>query len=412
MRLRPFAAAALLLAGMTPARALPPVPITSADAPAPLLEPGKPVDWLFVFKFNTASFPGCGGNDQRVCLFDTAGTPKDYKFGQQFVYASAANPALQKGSGCAGDTPRDPLGATFGQVYNGNPFYVVWNDQFYGNPPVDGGSTWGHSKGMLAWNAAGEGVVLQVSTPSWPASGSKANPRVGDGNTLGCVTDDDVEVSQHFFALRLSKTDLPVVLRAMQNASVVTDPKIPQIVRNGGPVEIQALVNGLGKLSASKKATTAVLSSGVTLVSKPSDLIVPPWQLVSALLGGPKLRAATWIEGKNLIIHSTGPATKVGCWAADLPKPGPVELALSGSWMGQHIGLTGGAKPDGNHAKIGVDEPATRAIFGDMNQEGSLSGPKCNSAQNQRGGMFFVVPDPVLAKSVDKLIEGASDPVP
>ena len=84
---------------------------------------------------------------------------------------------------------------------------------------------------MLAWNDAGEGVVMQVSTPSWPASGSKKFPRKSDGNTLGCVKDDDVEVSQHFFSLKLTKDDTVKVLQALENASVVTDPANPQIVQ-------------------------------------------------------------------------------------------------------------------------------------------------------------------------------------
>jgi hypothetical protein len=55
---------------------------------------------------------------------------------------------------------------------------------------------------MLAWNADGDGLIMQVTTPSWPAAGSKSSPRKTDGNTLGCVKDNNVLVSQHFFALR------------------------------------------------------------------------------------------------------------------------------------------------------------------------------------------------------------------
>src|SRR5204863_8132467 len=120
----------------------------------------------------------------------------------------------------------DPVGATFDGVYNDGFFYVIWNDQFYGDPAIAGctnscSSPWGHSKGMLAWNDAGDGFVMQVSTPSWPAAGSKLSPRKTDGNTLGCVTDDDVKVSQHFFALKLTKDDVVKVLKALKNASVV-----------------------------------------------------------------------------------------------------------------------------------------------------------------------------------------------
>ena len=40
-------------------------------------------------------------------------------------------------------------------------------------------------------------------TGSWPGSGSSAEPRKKDGNTLGYINDDNLEVSQHFFALKL-----------------------------------------------------------------------------------------------------------------------------------------------------------------------------------------------------------------
>jgi len=59
--------------------------------------------------------------------------------------------------------------ATFNQIYNGALFYVLWNDQFYGDPlPIEYAPD-GHSKGLLAWN--------------------------NDGNSLGCVADNDVFTS-------------------------------------------------------------------------------------------------------------------------------------------------------------------------------------------------------------------------
>ena len=109
-----------------------------------------------------------------------------------------------------GDTTADPIGATFEEVYDNSFHYVIWNDQFYDDPEINGCSKscsgpWGHSKGMVAWNDSGEGFVLQVTTPSWPAAGSKQFPRKTDGNTLGCVKDNDVQVSQDFFALKLTE---------------------------------------------------------------------------------------------------------------------------------------------------------------------------------------------------------------
>jgi hypothetical protein len=386
----------------------------AADAPAPLLKAGHAVDWWFVFKLNSKNFPGCGAGATRQCTF--GGKVQDYKaFGQQFVYASSENGKLQLGSGCAGETATDPLGATFDQVYNGAYNYLIWNDQFYDDPKIKGctkecGSPWGHSKGMLAWNDAGEGFVLQVSTPSWPASGNKKSPRKTDGNTLGCVRDDDVEVSQHFFALKLSKDDLVKVLGALQNASVVTDPKNAQIVKAGGPADAQKLVKSLGVKSKATAALREELSSGVELISKPSALNVPPWQMVSSFLKGVSLRAATWWEDPK--IDSTTAATKIACWSNTLGKPGAVEIATTGQWAGKEIGLTGGSGPDFNHAKIGVSTSGTEhyAIFGDMNQQGTVSGANCDSSQNGRGGLFYVIDNQELSDSLASLIKGDSAP--
>src|SRR5262245_39524850 len=173
-----------------------PEPVAAA-VPVPLLGHGKAVDWWFVFKLNASKFPDCGGA-ARACPF--GGTVEKYKVGQQYVFASSESPTLKQGAGCAGDTGSDPIGATFEQVYNGAFHYLVWNDQFYNDPKINGcsgnscGAPWGHSKGMLVWNDAGNGFVMQVTTPSWPASGSKKHPRTNDGNTLGCIDDDNVLV--------------------------------------------------------------------------------------------------------------------------------------------------------------------------------------------------------------------------
>jgi hypothetical protein len=139
------------------------------------------------------------------------------------------------------------------------------------------------------------------------------SPRKTDGNTLGCATDNNVKVSQRFFALKLSKDDLVKLLGALQNASAVTDWKNPQIVKNGGPVEVQKLVKSLGVKTKARTALLEELSSGVELISKPSALNVPPWQMVSSLLKGVSLRTATWWA--NPKIHSTTANTRIGCWS-------------------------------------------------------------------------------------------------
>ena len=382
--------------------------VTATGSPSPLLSIGKPVDWWFVFKFNSETLPGCDGGALRSCPF--GGTVQQYShFSQQFAYASSINQSLQEGGGCLGDGTTDPVGATFEQVYDGHFFYVLWNDQFDGDPANTKSAPAGHSKGLLAWDSSGNGMVMQVSTPSWPGSGSSQNPRATDGNSLGCVKDNDVLVSQHFFALKLNKDDVVAVLNALGNASVVTDPARRELLNNGGPADIQALAGSLGKLSHSKTVMKTTLSSGVVLLSKPSDLEVPPWQMVSAMLGGEPLRVASWWTKPE--IATTTASDTVGCWDTSLGKPGAVEIATSGTWNGTSIGLEGMDEPEGNHAKIGVSTGThSYVIFGDMNQQGSLSGPKCNSSQNGRGGLFYVVDNSQLQSSVRDLVKGETAP--
>jgi hypothetical protein len=389
------------------------------NVPVPLLAAGHPVDWWFAFKLN-ATFPDCGGAP-KACPF--GGSVQNYKSGQglQYVVASSDEPTLKQGSGCAGETQSDPIGATFEQVYNGSFHYLIWNDQFYNDPQIAGcsgtscGAPWGHSKGMVAWNDDGNGFVMQVTTPDWPTAGSKDHPRKSDGNTLGCIANDnDVLVSQHFFALKLNKSDLMNVLKALQNASVVTDSANPQIVSNGGPSDVRQLVSSLGVKSDSNHVITVTLSSGVKLISKPSSLNVPPWQMVSSILGGVSLRTATWWASPQ--IPTTTASTNVKCWDDSLPaKPGAVQIATTGKWDGKAIGLTGGASKDHNHAKIGVSLSGNNSysIFGDMNQQGTLvpivkpnKKPSCASSQNGRGGLFYVVNNKDLTKSVTQLISG------
>jgi hypothetical protein len=386
----------------------------------PLLSAGEPVDWWFVFKFNARSFPGCPSDhvDQRQCLFggEVQHSPNyEHRFSQQFAYASSSDRTLRHGAQCAGASTEDPLGATFAQVHQGPFYYVVWNDQFDGDPKLPCGSScslpWAHSKGLLAWGEDGQGLVLQVSTPSWPGSGSSVFPRKA-GNTLGCISSgNNVMVSQHFFALRLTKDDVVSVLKALRNARVVTAPSgYGQIVRNGGPVDVQDLVISLGTPQDSSTATISTLSSGVRLISKPAALHVPPWQMVSALLGATPLRVATWWQQNRLF--TTRANTVISCWDwKQLGRAGAVEIATSGQFDGHSFGLVGGPHPEGNHAKLGVSIDPSRpySIFGDMNQEGGLR-VDCTDAQNPRGGLFYVVEDRQLFDSMTLLLAGGTAP--
>jgi hypothetical protein len=401
------------------------------STPSPLWSGSQSVDWWFAFKFNAETFPR-PSTTVPTCMFGgkPGGTRKYTRIGQSYVTASSTHTALVKGTGFLGDSLADPLGATFNEVYNGDLSYLVWNDQFYRSPVLacEGsvgnacGAKWAHSKGLLAWNDDGDGFILQVTTPSWPGAGSNSHPRPKDGNSLGCVNDDNVDLSQGFFALRLTKDDLLKVLAALQTEGAVTDPSNLQIAKIGGPQEVRDAATKLGSPNAVATFTQQTLSTGVRIIAKAGGLTAPPWQFVSAVLGKVPLRIATFWQGA--LIYSTPGRTQPDCWPAALHSvsPGAVQIVTTGIWDGKTIGLTGTSQKDeagnslgANHAKLGVStgngSPLT--IFSDMNQDGAIS-PRgkltCSSSQNARGGLFFVVEDAGLHKSVSALLTGKIAP--
>jgi len=164
-------------------------------------------------------------------------------------------------------------------------------------------------------------------------------------------------------------------------------------------------VNSLGRLSKSETLVEGKLSTGVTFISKPSDMNVPPWQMVSSQLGGVSLRTATFWASPQ--IPTTTDSTVPGCWDEALGTPGPVAIATTGSWRGKTFDLTG--TPGGNHAKIGVTTSGTTAysIFGDENQQGQLE-TDCKSSQNGRGGTFYALENQDLTTSITNLIAGST----
>jgi hypothetical protein len=426
------AAAGQLDSSTTTRVAPPPAALLAMADPAPSPAPqaiagGKPVTWWFAYKFSSSSFPTRVDDPNRDCPF--GGTPIRQGFSQRYVSASSANPALVDGPSLLGASTADPLGATFAKIYGGKYYFVVWNDQFKDDPVVKGpectttqcGSPWGHSKGILAWDKDGNGVVIQVTTPSWPGSGSAAHPRAA-GNTLGCVTNDnDVSNAQDFFALTLKPNDVKMVLQALALASVSTDIANPQLVnrRIAGAqplADLDAIVATLGRQVDDKAFSVQRLSSNVLLIAKPSALHVPPWQFVSSVLGGEGLQTATWWAQPR--IASTRSAADVHCWDPSLKiPPGRVDVAVSSIYESAQLAFTGGP----NHAKIGTSLGGGGhhyAIFGDLNQQGKLgtaadNGDKtCASSQNGRGGMFFVLSDPTLSSGISKLITGKIAPYP
>ena len=89
-----------------------------------------------------------------------------------------------------------------------------------------------------------------------------------------------------------------------------------------------------------------------------------------------------------------------------------VELATSGRFGSTNFGLTGGGGNDKNHAKFAVSLFGDHhyAIFGDMNQQGDISGKNCSSSQNGRGGLFFVIDDTTLFNGLTDLSTGGTAP--
>jgi hypothetical protein len=131
--------------------------------------------------------------------------------------------------------------------------------------------------------------------------------------------------------------------------------------------------------------------------------------MVSAQLGGLDLRVASWWA--NPKIDSTKKGETPACWDSALGIPGAVEIATSGIWEGTSLGLEGGLGGNYNHAKIGISKDSSKplCIFGDMNQQGALSG-NCSSSQNGRGGTFFVLENKKLFDSLTSLLTGESAP--
>lgn len=69
----------------------------------------QPVDWMFAFKFNAGTFPGCTDDGTPPPVGSKGifgGTVQKYPSGhsQQYVFASSASPVLAKGEQCLGGT--------------------------------------------------------------------------------------------------------------------------------------------------------------------------------------------------------------------------------------------------------------------------------------------------------------------
>lgn len=385
---------------------------------APLLGDGTEADWWFVFKLPTAGFEGCSGKPS--CIF--GGDVQDYStgYGLQHLEAHSVGgktSSFEINKNCLGSSD-DAVSKTFAQVYHGTAAnYVIWNDQFYGDPQpkvsprcssTECAAPWGHSKGVLAWGEDGTGFVMQVSTPDWPGNGDSSKTR-SQGNTLGCTKDNNAKVAQHFFAVRLaSAADTAAVLQALQTASSVTDPSNSELVKlTKGPKNLATLANSLGQLSGAVAPFDGQISTAnVRLIAKPHALNLPPWHMVSAM-SGVGLRTATWWATPKLLSTKAGTP---GCWDSSLPEAKEVQVALTGAWDGNALSFKGVTATSGNHAKIAHSLEGTTSVFGDMNMQGSYSASDgaCSSSQNGRGGLFFLLDDQVMHDALKSLLSGTT----
>jgi hypothetical protein len=110
----------------------------------------------------------------------------------------------------------------------------------------------------------------------------------------------------------------------------VTDVQELELVNIGGsPKEIKDRVMKLGQKSDSTEVKQFDLSSDIKLISKPSAMHVPPWQMLSSVLVSVDLKAATWWSSPQ--IPTTNGTKKIGCWDETLKnEPGAVEIAVTG----------------------------------------------------------------------------------
>lgn len=110
-------------------------------------------------------------------------------------------------------------------------------------------------------------------------------------------------------------------------------------------------------------------------------------------------------RGTHPVIEPTTGTTPIGCWNPQLRKAGAAEIATSRSWGGTTFRLKDGLSSNANHAKIGVSigDSTDDTVFGDLNQQGALSG-KCGSSQNGSGGLFYIVNGHVLVNGIRSLL--------
>jgi len=143
---------------------------------------------------------------------------------------------------------------------------------------------------VLAWNDDGDGVVLQVTTLG--VAGLRQQEVHAQERQYARLHQAAEQCSERAALLlrEAQQDDVVHMLDALENSSVVTDVMPGGARHNGGPQEIKDRVKVLGQKSDSTEVKQFKLSTGILLVSKPSALHVPPWQMLSSVLDSVDLK--------------------------------------------------------------------------------------------------------------------------
>ena len=365
----------------------PPDYLRSDGDVAPLDGKGNPVDWWFLVKLPQGATSVCSGCASPAC----PSWQGSRSGGVCYWYADSNNPTLRfysdLGFDCLSGT-NNPVTQTLNQMKGRS--YIIWNDQGSktskpGTYP-DKGAPIAHSKGAAAFGGS-TGFIMNVSTPNFP------DP---DLYTLGCQEDDNVEVSQHFFAFSVNKSGMSSWAAAVANAQL-------SVISQNNWIFADTTVGG--------HSTTANL---LTLQNLPVRLIVKgskdffiPWDYVTNSLGS-SVKALTWYASPTTPPIGTG--STMNCLYQS-PARFDVDVVRSlqtpdgsFSWCGQ-----GEASPTCNHAKIGVGIGTGWVVAGSMNMQGNIDSTGCESSQMGRGGDFYGFQSPSLWNGLDQMFKSWCD---
>ncbi|OQR98163.1 hypothetical protein ACHHYP_09047 [Achlya hypogyna] len=411
---------------------------------------GNAVDWWAIIKLPSQVTTAAGKKVQSHCDCPTPACSSDASraSGLCYLYADSKNATFRYfrdlGYGCLGQGGNDPLSQTIKQKQMA-PYWAYYNDQFYAiaagasaSRQCSGTSAFNaHAKGMVAFDAVTGGFALQSSIPNFP---DPSPPPATDAFVpLGCQDENNVQYSQHLFAMSLGPEGIERLGHGLQAARVCSanfykaDAAFmasASLAAAAVPASVQSMADALTKPKLARTASktlayTTKAGSPVTSVFKAGTDALPPWALAAHALQT-DVSAATWWDGA----YGT-PTLCAGDVYADAPLgfclQSPLALGTDGtfaynvenlvsatfplpsgdvSWS-----LLGGVGAGGNHAKWGLSTPraakageAQLSVFADLNMEGFPCSGSCSGSQGGRGGAFHALSVPALHDSLASLV--------